>query len=200
MSFEAVFFALIGIVGAFLTLFGYRLFQVALTVIGATGGALYGYMVVEMASTGDALWPPVAGGVVGLLVGAGGALIVYYLGIFAAGAYLGFWFANSIIEGLELSYPWAVIAGITVLTGLITMIMERWTIIALTSLAGAWHVTASIAYFTDGADLLPYEHPFQGDGPWYQAVDGVSLIWAGALLLLGYFIQKSMTAKRGRGV
>lgn len=198
METESIFYLAIGLAGAFVVLVGYRLFQAAITVIGAVGGAIYGFKIVDLAFASEAVWLPVVGGLVGLLFGLGAALLVYYLGIFAAGAYVGFWFGGSFADGFDLPYPWLIILGISALTGLLAMVLERWTMIVLTSVAGAWHVTAAFAHYTRGVDLLPYGHPFT-HGVWYENIEPLTVVVAVGLFLLGFFIQKSLTAKRGSG-
>lgn len=196
MNAESLFYLGVGFGGLFLILFGYRLFQSAITLIGTLAGGLYGFSVVEMTVDGEAaLWLSVVGGLVGALIGFGSALGVYTLGIFAAGGYLGFWFGTSLIEGFDLPYPWVILVVITVLVGFAAMGLERWTLIVLTSIAGAWHLTASIGHFSAGVDLLPYEHPFH-TGAWLEALDAISVIIAASLFLLGFIVQKLITGKR----
>lgn len=196
MSVESIFYLVVGLVGVFVVLLGYRLFQVAITLIGAIGGAVYGFRIVELAFAPEGLWIPVAAAVVGLLVGVGAALAVYYLGIFAGGAYLGFWLGSSFAEGFELPYPVLMVGGFAALIGLLAMVLERWCLIVVTAAVGAWHVAASTAYFTEGVHLLPYAHPFSDGQEWLESVDAQALIIAGGCFLLGFFIQKLMTAKR----
>ena len=196
MNPESLFYLGVGLGGLFLVFFGYRLFQSAITLIGTVAGGLYGYTIVEMAMEGEAaLWLSWVGGLVGALIGLGSALGVYYLGIFAAGAFLGFWFATSLIEGFDLPYPLAILVVLTVLVGFVAMALERWTLIVLTAVAGAWHLTAAIGYFTTGVDLLPYQHPFY-TGEWLQSLEATSVLVAAGIFLLGFLVQKFITAKR----
>lgn len=196
MNPESLFYLGVGIAGLFLVLFGYRLFQSAISLIGTVAGGLYGYAIVEMAIEGEAaLWLSWVAGLVGALIGLGSALGVYYLGIFAAGAYLGFWLATSLIEGFELPYPLAILAILSVLVGFAAMALERWTLIVLTSVVGAWHTTAAIGYFTAGVDLLPYQHPFY-TGAWVESLEATSVLVAAGIFLLGFLVQKFITGKR----
>ena len=196
---ETLFYGGAGIGGLFLLLFGYRLFQGALSLIGAVAGALYGIIIVDMAAGGEAaVWLQAVGGIIGGLTGMGLALWLYTLGIFAAGAYLGFWIGNSVVEGWELPYPWAIIGVLTVLVGLAAMALERWTLMLVTAVVGAWHLTAAYAYFSGGVDLLPYEHPFQQED-WMSAIDPVVAGIAAAAFLVGFVVQKFVTAKRKLG-
>ncbi len=196
---EILFYGGTGIGGLFLVLFGYRLFQAALSLIGGVAGALYGILIVDMAAGGEAaVWLQAVGGLVGGLTGMGLALWLYTFGIFAGGAYLGFWIGHSVVEGWELPYPWAIIGVLTVLLGLAVMALERWTLMLVTAAVGAWHVAAAYGYFSRGVDLLPYSHPFQEED-WIVAIDGVSVGIAAAAFVLGLLVQKFLTARRKLG-
>lgn len=191
---EPVFFGLVGAVGLFLCVLGYRLFHVALSLVGVLSGAIYGIGVMQVQYGAEQLWPVVVGGLTGAVLGGGLAVGLYYIGIFAAGGYLGAILAGVILDAFPIDYPLMVLVGLAVLCGLLTLALQKTVLILLTSVVGAWHAVAGFFYFRGGLELIPFSHPYQ-DGVWLEQISVEAMgAWAGASII-GFVVQNWFTGK-----
>lgn len=207
------------VLGLLFCFFGYRIFKVFLSISGAAaggGGAAY----VAWTQWPQMWWPAALAGVVGAAIGAVLMVVLYYVGVFLAGA----GFAASVaavLAGanaehlhLEALIPAAVVGGV------LALIIQKFLIVLSTSFTGAASVAAGAYYFAWGAEefaglpgtqaALPSSIPLTGTGgidfeallrqgaPVFQNNQHVGMALVGFFVLgvVGMIIQYVFTAKK----
>jgi hypothetical protein len=137
---------LIGMVQCF---FGYRLFKVAVAIIGFSLGAALAMAIISAISIEKIA--VLLSGLLGGITGAVMVLTLYYVGIFAMGAALGGIagsFAGS-AAGLS-SAMWLIIAA-AVIAGILALIFQKYMVILATSFGGSWLMVMALGCFATGA-------------------------------------------------
>ena len=139
---------------------GYRLLKVNLFLIGfLIGGGFAYFAVLAFLVDVDATWKIylalgvtiVVGAIVGFIT-----IAIYYIGMFLAGASVGFlitWFLLSVIDIQYLQthiwIPFLVAIGVGIVCGIVTLIFQKWPVIIGTSVIGAFLISWSIDYYLE---------------------------------------------------
>jgi hypothetical protein len=176
-----------GVVNCF---WGYRIFRVVLALWGFVLGAAIGVALAGDSGTLMVVFVALVGG----LIGAGVFVLLYFVGVFAAGAILGFLLTASLMN-VVMPEPNAFVAVIGALVvGLLALAVNKLIIILSTSFAGAWSLVqaAALMFSTAQADrVLAARGPF----------DLVSAMGMGAVIgwlvlgVLGVIVQYRVTAE-----
>ncbi len=134
--------------------FGYRIFKVTLAVVGGLLGVGLG----QAAATALALSPGVeiAAMVVGALLGAGLAFLLYVAAVFVAG--FGFGATLGMLLLANFHHMVALLTGLVlgVIGGFLAVKVQRILIILSTSLLGSFRAVLALSYFTSSLDWLFY--------------------------------------------
>ena len=134
--------------------FGYHIFKVTLAIFGGLIGVLLG----QAAATALALGPglEIAGMVVGALLGAGLAYLLYIVAVFVAG--FGFGATLGILLLANYHHMVALLTGLVlgVIGGFLAVKVQRILIILSTSLLGSFRAVLALSYFTSQIDWLFY--------------------------------------------
>ena len=180
------------LVGAVQCFFGYRIFKIILGITGfLIGGSLasgIGYAISQQEAVA------LLAGLVGGLIGAALMVALYFIGIFLIGAFLGGVLGAVLFAVVGSNPEPAVLLILAVITGVITLIFQKFMIIVSTGFVGAWSIVTGIAYFTSGAiDLTNLERMFRSGGSHLYAI---VLCWL-ALGIVGVIVQyKSAPTKQ----
>lgn len=129
------------VLGAFLLLFGRRLYWAFVAIAGFLVGAQLANTLVAVPSEGTRLVVALAGGLIGALLAMLAQRIAFMAGGLFAGAYLGLALAGE----LSVSGPpllWLIGGGL--LGAFAAAMLMDWAIVVLSSLAGAWAIVAAI--------------------------------------------------------
>ncbi|MES1168111.1 MAG: DUF4203 domain-containing protein, partial [Oleiharenicola lentus] len=134
--------------------FGYRIFKVTLAIVGGLLGVGLG----QMAATALALGPggEIAAMVVGALLGAGLAFLLYIAAVFVAG--FGFGATLGILLLANYHHMVALLTGLVlgVIGGFLAVKVQRILIILSTALLGSFRAVLALSYFTSQVDWLFY--------------------------------------------
>jgi hypothetical protein len=140
--------------------FGYRIFKITLAVLGGLIGVVFGQ------AAGAALGLGAAGEIGGLLVGgllgAGLAWLLYVAAVFVAGFLFGA--TLGILLLANFNHMVALLSGIVigVIGGFLAVKLQRVLIMLSTALLGAFRAMLALSYFTSRMDWLYYfQHPEQ---------------------------------------
>ena len=134
--------------------FGYRIFKVTLAIVGGLLGVVLG----QAAATALTLGPGVeiAAMVVGALLGAGLAFLLYIAAVFVAG--FGFGATLGMLLLANYHHMVALLSGVVlgVIGGFLAVKAQRILIILSTSLLGSFRAVLALSYFTSSLDWLFY--------------------------------------------
>jgi hypothetical protein len=140
--------------------FGYRIFKITLAVLGGLIGVVFGQ------AAGAALGLGAAGEIGGLLVGgllgAGLAWLLYVAAVFVAGFLFGA--TLGILLLANFNHMVALLSGLVigVIGGFLAVKLQRMLIMLSTALFGAFRAMLALSYFTSRMDWLYYfQHPEQ---------------------------------------
>jgi len=151
----------------FSSISGYRLIKVVLFLIGFLAGFTVVYFIIVGVTHGRSEnWLPyvalAAAVVVGILVGLL-TICIYYVGIFLAGASIGFlvpWFILGAINIPFLRTHFYVIiiicAVVAVIVGILALILQKWFFIVGTSILGAFIVIWGVDYYIELGSMVYY--------------------------------------------
>lgn len=180
--------------GGLICFFGYRLLRVTLGVAGFLLGAGLGWFFAS-AISGIA---PLVVIIIALAAGALGAVLaalIYKLGVFLLGAGAGALIAASFLAGRTGTVGTLVIIAVAVLTGVVTVLLQRAMVTVLTALAGAWGVALGAFHLVGWLDM----HAGRTLPEALQPTPGRALImlacWLG-LALVGLVLQLASHRKR----
>ena len=152
--FDIIAFASI-ILGAITCFFGYRIFKVVLGIFGfILGISIFGGIAFGM--SGGEQEVAIIVGLVGGIIGAVLMVTVYFIGLFLLGVGLGSLLGVLLITGTEGSPEPVILFILAIIGGVFTVIFQKLTIIASTSLGGAWSVVSGIFHFV-GWDFDPVQ-------------------------------------------
>lgn len=140
------------------------------------------------------------GAICGVLI-----IILYYIGIFLAGAALGgiaAWFILSVINVDYLQehryIPILILVVVAVVFGIIALYIQKWLVLLATPVIGGLLVTAGIDYFLELGRMMQYAFNVMRQVPdtpdcWYSwSMLGVF----GAIIIAGIFIQIFVTGRK----
>lgn len=139
---------------------GYRIFKLTIAVLGGFVGAVLGHLLAVAVSL-DSTAALVAM-VVGALLGAGVAFLMYLAAVFLAG--FGFGLTLGVLFLSRLDHSAAVIGGVVLglVGGLVAVKLQAALIVLSTSLLGATRAILALSYFThDNGWLYYYSQPAQ---------------------------------------
>lgn len=172
----------IGVAACF---FGYRLFKVILAIWGfLIGMALFAE--ITMRITGERLVATVAGLIGGILV-AGFAELLYLMGVFLMGAALGVVVTSAASGAMGLAVNPLIAITAAGLSGLIALSFQKSVIIWSTAFNGAWGIVSSVVLFQGRAKGWGDLSSLAGRG-------GLLLAWL-ALGLSGVVVQYAITSR-----
>ena len=188
---------------------GYRFMKLVLFLIGFCGGGAISYFIV-LAFTADLqqTWIPYAavGGaiVVGIICGAL-TICVYYVGIFLAGAGIGFLIAWFILAGINVAYfqthiwiPVLIAGAVAVVVGIVTLFIQKWFFMVGTSVLGALKVVWAVDYAVELGSMIYYllmfaEHRAELRPCWYS---WCMIPFFVVLALVGFLVQALLTGRK----
>lgn len=134
--------------------FGYRIFRVAVALLGALVVGLLATGAAGQAGYSEAVcWVALAvGAVVGLVL----SFSLYLVGVFLAGFSLGYVAMLGLVSvtGTAAIQLAGAVAG--AVCGLLALMMQRYVICAATAFGGAFRVMLVLAYYVDGVDWLAF--------------------------------------------
>ena len=169
--------------------FGYRIFKVTLAIVGGLIGVVLG----QAAATALALGPggQIAAMVVGALLGAGLAFLLYIAAVFVAG--FGFGATLGMLLLANFHHMVALLTGLVlgVIGGFLAVKMQRILIILSTSLLGSFRAVLALSYFTSQIDWLfyfkqPDQMPALIDGNRWMFPSILALAAVGVFAQLGF--------------
>ena len=130
--------------------FGYRIFRVAVALLGALVLGLLATAAAGQAGCSEVVcWVALAvGAVVGLVL----SFALYLVGVFLAGFALGYVVVLSLVPFTGMAAMQLIGAAAGALCGLLAMVMHRYLICAATAFNGAFRVALATACFIDGVD------------------------------------------------
>ena len=150
-----------------LSVTGYRLLKVNLFLIGFVIGGGFAYLTfLAIFVDEDGRWKLpvllVVTAVVGVVTGFI-TIAIYYIGMFLAGASVGFlitWFLLAVIDIQYLQthiwIPFLAAVGVGVVCGIVTLIFQKWPVIIGTSIIGAFLLSWSIDYYLELGLMMYY--------------------------------------------
>lgn len=134
--------------------FGFRLFKIMLAVTGGLAGVIFGQAAGAALGLGPA--GEIGGMVVGGLLGAGLAYLLYIAAVFVSGFLFGL--ALSILLLSHFHQMVALLGGcvLGIIGGFLAVKLQRVVIILSTSLTGAFRTIVALSYFTGRMDWAFY--------------------------------------------
>lgn len=139
---------------------GYRIFKLTIAVLGGFVGAVLGHALAVMVQL-DSTAALVAM-IVGALLGAGVAFLMYLAAVFLAG--FGFGLTLGVLLLSQIDHSAAVIGGVVLglVGGLLAVKLQQALIVLSTALLGACRAILALSYFThDNGWLYYYSQPAQ---------------------------------------
>ncbi|MGA1841872.1 MAG: DUF4203 domain-containing protein [bacterium] len=178
------------IIGAIECFFGYRIFKVILGLVGfLLGGSLaatIGYAIFRHETVA------LLTGLIGGLIGGASMVVLFFVGIFLIGAFLGAVLGSVLFAAAGNNPGPAVLLILAVIAGLIALIFKKFMIIVSTGFGGAWSVVTGIAHFTGSIDLTNFNRIFSSAA---SRIYPILLCWL-ALGIFGVIVQyKSAPSK-----
>jgi hypothetical protein len=140
--------------------FGYRIFKITLAVLGGLIGVVFGQAAGAALGMGAA--GEISGLVLGGLLGAGLAYLLYLAAVFVAGFLFGA--TLGILLLANFNHMVALLSGavIGVIGGFLAVKLQRVLIMLSTALVGAFRAILALSFFTSRMDWLYYlQHPNQ---------------------------------------
>lgn len=140
--------------------FGYRVFKLTLVVLGGVTGVLFGQAAGAALGFGPA--GELGGLIVGGLLGAGLAWLLYIAAVFVAGFFFGA--TLGILLLANFNHMVALLTGgvVGVIGGFLAVKLQRVLIMLSTALLGAFRAILALSYFTSRMDWVYYfQHPDQ---------------------------------------
>lgn len=188
-------------------LIGYRLFKYTLFSIGALVGGVIAFYVAYnyLGNEDDAFYISLGvaiafGAICGVLI-----IILYYVGIFLAGAALGgiaAWFVLSVINVDYLQehryIPVLILIVVAVIFGIIALFIQKWLVIFATPVIGGLLITTGVDYFLELGRMMQYAFNVMHHIPdtpdcWYSwSVLGLF----GIIIIAGILVQIFVTGRK----
>lgn len=181
------------IIGAIECFFGYRIFKVILGLVGfLLGGSLaasIGYTVFQQQTVA------LLAGLIGGLIGASLMVVLFFIGIFLIGAFLGVVLGSVFFAAAGNNPGPVVLLILAVIAGVMALIFKKFMIIVSTGFGGAWSVVTGITHFTGSIDLTNFDRPFISTG---SQIYVIILCWL-VLGILGMIVQYRSAPTKGKG-
>lgn len=150
-SLISIIFTLIGLLICF---FGYRIYRFVLAIAGFTIGASFIAGVASTLSESLDTYVILIAGVAGGLITAACFLLLYSAGVFLMGAFFGAVIFSAVSIIFSLSADWPIYLIPAVICGVLALVLKRFMLILITSLAGAWVIITGVLYIID-KDMNP---------------------------------------------
>lgn len=189
---------------------GYRLIKIVLFLIGFVIGSSLTYFTILAFVSGSLheTWVPYTAAVVSVVVGVICgvlAICIYYIGIFLAGASIGFlltWFVLAAInipffrEHIYVPVIGAVVGAVII--GAISLWIQKWFFMIGTSILGSFMLCWGLDYFLELGSMVYYlllfaEHRSRLDPCWYSWIM-IPLFVATAVA--AFIIQAALTGRK----
>jgi hypothetical protein len=174
--------------------FGYRVFKVTITILGALIGAGLG----QLAGTSLGFGTPgaIGGLIIGALLGGGVAFLLYIAAVFLAG--FGFGATLGMLLLANYNQMVALLTGgiLGVVGGFVAVKLQKVLLILATALLGAFRTLAAVMYFTHRIDWLYY---FQQPQQIPALIDSNNWLLPAVLTLaaVGAFVQFGLGGTSG---
>ena len=126
--------------------FGYRIFRIILGILGFILGASMAVRIAFDMFGGERVLTILAG-LVGGVIGAVLMVILYFIGIFLLGAWLGSLLGVLLTGGGGSTVETVIILVLAVIGGIVAVILQKSMIIISTSLSGSWGIVSGIFHF-----------------------------------------------------
>jgi len=184
----ALILLVLGILNCF---FGFRVFRVALALWGFAVGAVFAGSLVPVDS---GMLLRLSAALVGGVIGAAVFSVLYFAGVFVAGAVLGFLLAAGIANALGMQPNILIGLIVAVIFGLLALAVNKLIIILATSFGGAWSLVQVVALLSgqwQADEVVSAQHPLKGP----SALSPLAVLAWLALGALGMFVQYRITAK-----
>lgn len=142
--------------------FGYRLIRIILGILGFAGGASLGFFYGQY--MGDSMAVRL---IMGILIGgfaAWLAMVIYIVGVFIVGAFLGALVSSSVMQMLGIPVDQYIVLGSALFGGILTLIEQKPVLILATSLNGAGMIVYGlIPFFRESASVDTFLESFQNN-------------------------------------
>ena len=188
---------------------GYRLIKLNLFLIGFVIGGLLTYFVI-LAFIGNFTpsWKIYVTIIITVIVAMISGLIticIYYIGMFLAGAAVGFlgsWFILSAIDiaffQTHIYIPLLIALAIGIACGILTLIFQKWLVIVGTSIIGAFFIMLSLDYYLELGQMIYFLFLFAVHRSalvlcWYS---WVLLALFPILAVVGFILQALVTGRK----
>ncbi len=178
----------LGILNCF---FGYRIFRIVLALWGFVAGAIW---IGSLVPADSSALLHISAALVGGLVGAAVISVVYFAGVFVAGAVLGFLVASGLASALGFEPNILISLIVAVMFGLLALAINKLVIIGTTAFAGAWSLVQAAALLSgrwQSARIVEASGPF--DAP--LTLTPLAVLGWIALGGLGIMMQYRFTAQ-----
>jgi hypothetical protein len=139
--------------GALYCFFGYRIFKIILGILGFIGGASVA-AAVAFDIFGREQVILIVAGLGGGIIGAVLMVVLYFVGIFLLGAWLGSLLGVLLTGGGGSTVETVIILTLAVMGGIVAVLLQKLMIILSTALGGSWSIVSGIFHFV-GGDLGP---------------------------------------------
>lgn len=130
--------------------FGYRIFRVLLGILGFILGASAA-AAVALDIFGRAPVIVILAGLVGGIIGATLLVVLYFVGIFLLGAWLGSLLGVLLTGGGRSTVQIVIILVLAIIGGVAAVVLQKWMIILSTALSGAWAIVSGVLHLVGGA-------------------------------------------------
>jgi hypothetical protein len=132
--------------GVVYCLFGYRIFRIILGILGFILGASMGAAIAfNLFCRAQVLI--ILAGLVGGIAGAVLMVVVYFIGIFLLGAWLGSLLGVLLTGGGGSTVETVIILILAVIGGIVAVMFQKLMIIISTSLSGSWSIVSGVFHF-----------------------------------------------------
>lgn len=138
--------ALVVLLGLLYCFAGYRLFRVVLVLTGFLMAAMVAGVIAGVVAEGRLVFIAAAAGMGGI-AGAFALLVVYRVGVVCLGALGGLLLADGVLGGRPEAWAPSVVLGLTVFSGLTSLVFERAIMTVATSAIGGWMAAHGVALF-----------------------------------------------------
>ena len=181
------------LLGLLFCFFGYRIFRFVLAVAGFILGASFVAGFTYTLTDGEDLLIILIAGVAGGLILGALFLFLYSAGVFLIGAVFGILLFSTTASSLNINTPPILYIVPALAGGILSLLIQRFMIILITSFTGAWVVAMATLYFVN-SNFNPFNSEFItsiADNQTYRIIFG----WI-ALGVLGFVTQYVIFPKK----
>ena len=139
--------------GALYCFFGYRIFRVLLGILGFILGAAAVAVVAWDIFGRDQQVIVILAGLVGGIIGAVLMVMLYFVGVFLLGAWLGSLLGVLLTGGGGSTVEIVIIVTLAVIGGIMAVIFQKLMIIVSTALSGSWVIVSGVSQLVGGGSV-----------------------------------------------